>query len=94
MTTAAEKSVTNPFTAIPPWMVAILMFSGGGASGTILPRLLGSDGITKAEVQEVVDAAIQKNNEYFLQRIELMIAKDKLAERSDRTSATAPRPEP
>jgi len=95
MTTAEKKEATNPLANVPPWVFLLVGLSGGGASGTLLSRpVFGSDSVTKAEVQEIVDASVVRNNEYLLQKIELMLAKDKLAERADRVSPTPPRAEP
>ena len=74
-----EKS---PLSSIPPWVFLLIGISGGGASGTLLSRpVFGSEGVTKEEVQQIVDASVVKNNEYLLQKIELMLAKDKLENR-------------
>lgn len=66
----------------PPWWFLLLIgASGGGGIGTLLSRPVyatSAETITREDVQEVVDASIVKNNEVLLQKIELMIAKERL----------------
>ena len=66
----------------PPWWVLLLLgASGGGGIGTLISRPVyatSADTITREDVQEVVDASIAKNNEVLLQKIELMVAKERL----------------
>lgn len=66
----------------PPWWLFLLLgASGGGGIGTLISRPVyatSADTITREDVQEVVDASIAKNNEVLLQKIELMVAKERL----------------
>jgi hypothetical protein len=66
----------------PPWWLLLLLgASGGGGIGTLISRPVyatSTETVTREDVQEVVDASIVKNNEVLLQKIELMIAKERL----------------
>jgi len=66
----------------PPWWLLLLLgASGGGGLGTLISRPVyatSAETITREDVQEVVDASIAKNNEVLLQKIELMVAKERL----------------
>lgn len=68
-----------------PWPVIISLvtgLAGGGASGALLSRPVVAavpDSVTQAEVEHIVEVRLAAHDEYLLQKIELMLAKEKLA---------------
>lgn len=78
----SDKPAPNlviPWHAILP---LVLGLAGGGAGGTLLSRPVmanGPTGVTQVEVEHIVDSKLREHDEYLLQKIELLIAKDKLA---------------
>lgn len=77
-----------------PWLLLILGFTGGGGIGTLLGRpvysAVGGEIVTREDVQEIVDEAITQNNAVLLQQIELLLARDKLADVGLSVPALAP----
>ena len=82
--TPAPTDDSLPLAAVfrnsPWWIFLLLGASGGGGLGTLLSRPVFADGsaIRKEEVQTIVDEAITRNNDVLMQRIELVLARQKL----------------
>ena len=89
---ASGSSMTDIFKS-NPWIFIILAFMGGGGSGTLLSRPVFAEGMAREDVQAMIDASFLKNNEVLLQRIELMLAREKLRGAGLTTPTLGPPPE-
>jgi hypothetical protein len=80
-----------------PWLLLLFGAAGGGGIGTFLGRpvygALDGGGVTRSDVQEIVDAAVSKNNTVLLQQIELLLAQDKLRNAGLSVPALTPSPD-
>lgn len=62
-----------------PWILLLLGFTGGGGVGTLLGRpVVSAPELSHEDVQAIVDASVEKNNAVLLQKIELLLAREKL----------------
>lgn len=63
-----------------PWILLLLGFTGGGGVGTLLgrPVMSATTELSREDVQTIVDASVEKNNAVLLQKIELLLAREKL----------------
>lgn len=62
-----------------PWILLLLGFTGGGGVGTLLGRpVVSAPELSREDVQAIVDASVEKNNAVLLQKIELLLAREKL----------------
>jgi hypothetical protein len=82
---------------IPPWVFLLLGLAGGGASGTVLSRpVFGGDGVSRLDVEQIVEEKLEHHDECLLQKMELMLARDQLraAGRNSVASPSADRVDP
>lgn len=76
-----------PNLVIPwPWILPLLVgLAGGGAGGTLLSRpVMASPAdlappVTREEIEGIIDMKFREHDAYLLQKIELLLAREKLA---------------
>lgn len=76
MPDAAEAS-SHPLAIDYRWLFLLIGLAGGGGGGTLLSELKG-DSVDAEEVRVIVDRALEQNNSYLLQQVQLMLANEQL----------------
>lgn len=72
-----------------PWILPLLLgLAGGGAGGTLLSRPVMAGpvdpvpAVTREEIEGIIDMKFREHDAYLLQKIELLLAREKLANSS------------